>query len=102
MADKCICGNIATVIGPGGQEICRSCDRLIAKCEWDAANLAIIRAAGQRVFRFHWLNSDKFDDGIGDCVEDAFMKLGFGGGAIRAVDYYEVINENYLEKLKAG
>jgi len=93
MSNKCVCGNIANVIGPGGQEICRSCDHLIAKREWDEPTLQIVFAAGLKVFRFHFLDRSKTEDGIGKDVADAFRNLGYGGGAIRAVDYYEEIVE---------
>ena len=41
-------------------------------------------------FRFHWLDG-KVDEGEGYTVSDAFTKLGYGGGAINALDYYEEI-----------
>lgn len=47
-----------------------------------------------RKFRFHWLGSSKsYVDGEGSSVEDAFSRLGYGAGALAAVDYYEEITE---------
>lgn len=43
-------------------------------------------------FRFHWL-SGKISEGEGVDVEDAFRRLGYGGGAIHAVDYYEEVKQ---------
>jgi hypothetical protein len=39
-------------------------------------------------YRFHWINGGHVD-GVGQSVEDAFTKLGYSAGALKAVDYYE-------------
>ena len=99
---KCICGNIATVVGPGGFDICRSCDYKIYKREWDVPTLAIVNNAGYKVFRFHWLNGDEPSDGYGTGVAEAFTNLGYGDTAVRAVDYHEEITEANLNGNKRG
>jgi hypothetical protein len=40
------------------------------------------------LFKFHWLDG-KTDEGYGLTVADAFTKLGYGNGAMGALDYYE-------------
>ena len=49
-----------------------------------------------RLFRFIWRtkNADgtpQVNEGYGRDVADSFSRLGFGGGAIRALDYYEEV-----------
>jgi len=39
-------------------------------------------------FKFHWLDG-KTEVGKGVNVSDAFTHLGYGAGAIRALDWYE-------------
>jgi len=39
-------------------------------------------------FEFHWIDGSK-ELGIGTDVADAFTRLGYGHGAIGALDYYE-------------
>lgn len=48
---------------------------------------------GDVLHRFHWLpeGSGKTDEGYGRDVADAFSRLGYGGGAIRALDWWEVV-----------
>ena len=51
---------------------------------------------GDLLFRFHWLSkkadgTPHINEGYGRDVADAFSRLGFGGGAIRALDYYELV-----------
>ena len=41
-------------------------------------------------FRFHWRDG-KISEGAGYDVAHAFSRLGYGGGAIRALDYYETV-----------
>jgi len=41
-------------------------------------------------YRFHWRDG-KIDEGEGFGVADAFTRLGYGYGALRALDYYEEI-----------
>ena len=42
-------------------------------------------------YRFHWL-SGNVDEGEGKTPADALNRLGFGAGAVSALDYYEVID----------
>ena len=44
-----------------------------------------------RRFRFHWRDGKK-EEANGDDVAKAFAALGYGGGAISALDYYEEIS----------
>jgi hypothetical protein len=46
----------------------------------------------ERLFRFHW-RSGKPSEGRGRDVADAFSRLGYGAGAVRALDYYEIVSE---------
>lgn len=39
-------------------------------------------------FRFHWRDG-KTSEGDGETVEDAFTRLGYGAGAVAALDYHE-------------
>lgn len=41
-------------------------------------------------FRFHWLDG-KTDEGEGNSVADAFTRLGFGAGAMAALDWWEEV-----------
>jgi len=41
-------------------------------------------------FEFHWLDG-KIEIGEGTSVSDAFSRLGYGGGAIAALDYFKEI-----------
>jgi len=41
-------------------------------------------------FRFHWLDG-KVEEGEGFSVSDAFMRLGYGSGAMRALDWWEEV-----------
>jgi hypothetical protein len=42
------------------------------------------------LWRFHWLDGTK-DEGPGGSMSDAFTRLGFGAGALPALDYYEEV-----------
>jgi hypothetical protein len=44
----------------------------------------------QRKFRFYFLDG-KVEEGEGETVADAFRRLGYGGGAINALDFYEEV-----------
>ena len=49
----------------------------------------------EKLYRFHWRSSaSKPSEGRGRDVADAFSRLGYGGGAIKALDYYEVVSES--------
>lgn len=41
-------------------------------------------------FTFHWKDGTS-DSAEGDTVEQAFTSLGYGNGAIPALDYYEQV-----------
>ena len=49
-------------------------------------------------YRFHWLDGT-VNEGEGTSVSDAFTHLGFGGGAIRALDYHEEIKGAPIDPL---
>ena len=44
----------------------------------------------ERLYRFHWL-SGTVQEGRGRNPADALNRLGYGGGAVRALDYYESV-----------
>jgi len=46
----------------------------------------------ERLYRFHWRSGEP-SEGRGRDVADAFGRLGYGGGAIAALDYYEIVSE---------
>ncbi len=45
-----------------------------------------------KTFKFFWLNGDT-DVGHGETVAEAFSRLGYGAGAMGALDYYEEVTE---------
>lgn len=45
------------------------------------------------VFRLHWLDG-KVEIVRGEGIANAFNKAGYGGGAIRALDYYEEVSKS--------
>ena len=45
-----------------------------------------------RFFRFYWLDG-KTEEAHGYDVADAFRRLGYGAGAVKALDYYKEIKE---------
>ena len=47
----------------------------------------------EKTFIFYWLNG-KTDTGQGKDVVDAFSRLGFGNGALPALDYFEEVKED--------
>ena len=52
-------------------------------------------------FLLHWLDG-KTEEVLGTSIADAFSRAGYGGGAIRALDYYEEVKGNGLDKDKRG
>lgn len=46
------------------------------------------KGTGETMYIFHWLGG-KTSEGPGTSPEDAFSRLGYGGGAVRALDYWE-------------
>lgn len=47
----------------------------------------------EKTFVFHWLDGTT-DSGKGTSVSDAFAKLGYGSGGVRALDYYEEVKDD--------
>lgn len=47
-----------------------------------------------RRFRFHWKTGGKASEGLGLDMADAFTKLGYGAGAMPAVDWYEEVSDS--------
>ncbi len=45
-----------------------------------------------KLFEFIWRDG-KVDRGYGKDVADAFSRLGYGGGAISALDYHREVDE---------
>jgi hypothetical protein len=45
---------------------------------------------GVKKFRFHWKDGTT-ETGLGKTIPEAFKGLGYGGGAIAALDHYEVV-----------
>jgi hypothetical protein len=41
-----------------------------------------------KIFTFYWMDGTK-DSGEGSDVRDAFIRLGFSAGAVRALDYFK-------------
>lgn len=46
-----------------------------------------------RHFRFHW-RSGEVEDADGYDIADAFRRAGYGGGTLRALDYWEEISDD--------
>lgn len=42
-------------------------------------------------YRFYWRDG-KVEEGEGTTVADAFTRLGYGAGALSALDYYETVS----------
>jgi hypothetical protein len=51
-------------------------------------------------FRLFWLDKT-MEDVEGNDIADAFRRAGYGGGAIRALDYYKEVKDG-LDESKAG
>jgi len=49
------------------------------------------------LYKFHWRGSPP-SEGRGDSPADAMNKLGYGQGAVAALDYWEFIPENQIVK----
>lgn len=48
----------------------------------------------ERTFHLFWLGSNKEPETVkGYDIADAFSKAGYGGGAIRALDYYKDVTD---------
>lgn len=45
-----------------------------------------------KTYILHWVDG-KEEIVRGHSISDAFMKAGYGGGAINALDYYEEVND---------
>jgi hypothetical protein len=48
-------------------------------------------------FKLHWLGGDT-EIVEGNTIADAFARAGYGGGAIRALDWFEPLKENKDEE----
>lgn len=48
-------------------------------------------------YRFHWLDG-KVQDGKGKSPADALTRLGYGNGAIKALDYWESFDDEEIER----
>lgn len=58
---------------------------------------------GDKLFRFHWRGTSMTpSEGYGRDAADAFNRLGYGGGALAALDYYEHIKPQRKKKEKAA
>ena len=44
------------------------------------------------LYRFHWLSGD-VSEGYGDGPADSLNRLGYGSGALPALDYWEVLDK---------
>jgi hypothetical protein len=53
--------------------------------------------AAQKTFKLHWLHGDT-EFVKGNTIAEAFMLAGYGGGAIRALDWYEECAADTMEK----
>lgn len=54
-----------------------------------------------KTFILHWL--DGVDEEVqGNSISDAFTRAGYGGGAIRALDYYEEKDKPVKEENEDG
>ena len=52
----------------------------------------------EKIFKLHWLDILKSEEIIrGFDISDAFMKAGYDGGAINALDYFEEVNPETME-----
>ena len=52
---------------------------------------------GAKTFKLHWLHGDT-EIIKGNTIAEAFMLAGYGGGAIRALDWYEECAANTKEQ----
>lgn len=53
-----------------------------------------------KTFELYWLDGTK-EIVHGDSISDAFMRAGYGGGAIRALDYWKEIILSDSQQLHA-
>lgn len=51
------------------------------------------------LYRFHW-KSGTPSEGMGATAEDAFTRLGYGAGAVAALDYYELVTPHAPDEVK--
>jgi len=55
---------------------------------------------GDKLFRFHWRGSSmEPSEGYGRDATDAFSRLGYGGGAAAALDYWEQVKAPRKKKV---
>lgn len=75
---------------------CRKCDNVLTRDDSEKRGECHPSECAGQSYRFYWLHG-KVDQGYGRSVADAFSKLGFGGGAMRALDFYEELDEGPSE-----
>lgn len=46
----------------------------------------------KKTFILHWLDN-RTETVYGESISDAFMRAGYGAGALRALDYYEEVKK---------
>ena len=46
-----------------------------------------------KTFILHWKFDNKTETIYGESISDAFMRAGYGAGALGALDYYEEVKE---------
>lgn len=63
--------------------------KAIQDARLDKANTRPMRPPMKK-WRLHWLDG-KTEDGFGTDIKDAFTRLGYGAGALQALDYFEEI-----------
>ena len=49
----------------------------------------------EKTFYLYWLDGKK-EIIVGNDIFDAFMKAGYGGGALSALDFFNTKDENYI------
>jgi hypothetical protein len=55
------------------------------------------RTPDELTYRFHWLDG-KVQDGKGKSASDALTRLGYGNGALKALDYWESLDDEEIER----
>lgn len=46
----------------------------------------------KKTFKLHWLTG-RTEEISGETISEAMMLAGYGGGAVRALDYYEEVKQ---------
>ena len=58
----------------------------------------VIMSGAQKYYKLHWLTGQVEIIHGGNSISEAFAIAGYGGGAIRALDWYEECAENAMEQ----